>query len=91
MRQSPIATLLLGLIRAYRYLLSPLLAPRCRYLPTCSEYAVEAVQRHGAWRGAWLSLCRLARCHPWGGHGYDPVPERETTTGTSGGNNLRQR
>jgi putative membrane protein insertion efficiency factor len=61
-------------IRAYRLLLSPVIAPRCRYLPTCSEYALEALARHGLWRGGWLALRRVLRCHPWGGFGYDPVP-----------------
>ncbi len=70
------AARLLGLlIRFYRYAVSPLLPPRCRYLPTCSEYALEAVERHGAVRGGWLAVRRIARCHPWGGAGYDPVPE----------------
>ena len=63
------------LIRAYQLFVSPVLGPRCRYLPTCSEYAAEAVMRHGAGRGAWLAVRRLLRCHPWGGSGYDPVPE----------------
>jgi putative membrane protein insertion efficiency factor len=62
-------------IRAYRVLISPLLPPSCRFLPTCSDYAIEALQRHGAGPGLALSLSRLARCHPWGGSGYDPVPE----------------
>ncbi len=71
------AARLLGLlIRFYRYAVSPLLPPRCRYLPTCSEYALEAVERHGALRGGWLTVRRIARCHPWGGAGYDPVPEK---------------
>ena len=64
-----------GAVRGYQLLVSPLLPPACRYLPTCSEYAVEAIERHGAWRGIVLALGRLARCHPWGGSGYDPVPE----------------
>jgi len=62
-------------IAAYRLLVSPLLPPRCRFLPSCSEYAIEALHRHGAGRGLVLALRRLARCHPWGGSGYDPVPE----------------
>jgi putative membrane protein insertion efficiency factor len=67
--------LLRALIRAYQLLISPVLGPRCRYLPTCSEYAAEAVERHGALHGARLAALRLLRCHPWGGSGYDPVPE----------------
>jgi uncharacterized protein len=66
--------LLRGLIRAYQLALSPLLPPACRYLPTCSEYAAEAIAVHGAARGSWLALRRLLRCHPWGGSGFDPVP-----------------
>jgi len=66
--------LLMGLVQAYRLCLSPWLPPRCRYLPTCSEYALEALARHGAWRGGWLAARRIARCHPWGGSGLDPVP-----------------
>ena len=62
-------------VRAYQLLVSPLLPPSCRFLPSCSEYAVEAIERHGALRGVELTLRRLARCHPWGGSGYDPVPE----------------
>jgi uncharacterized protein len=61
-------------VRAYQLLASPLLPPRCRFLPTCSDYALEALDSHGAVRGAGLALRRLVRCHPWGGHGYDPVP-----------------
>ena len=63
------------LIRVYQLLLSPLLPPSCRYLPSCSDYAVEAIGRHGAIVGVGLAARRLARCHPWGGSGYDPVPE----------------
>jgi putative membrane protein insertion efficiency factor len=62
------------LVRGYRRLLSPLKPPTCRFLPTCSGYAIEALERHGALRGGWLTVRRICRCHPWGGHGYDPVP-----------------
>jgi uncharacterized protein len=61
-------------VRAYQLLVSPLLPPSCRFLPSCSDYAIEAIGRHGALRGSGLALRRLARCHPWGGSGYDPVP-----------------
>jgi putative membrane protein insertion efficiency factor len=61
-------------IRLYRWTLSPLLGPCCRYLPTCSEYALDALRDHGALRGGWLALRRFGRCHPFGGSGYDPVP-----------------
>ena len=63
-----------GLIRAYQIVLSPVLGPRCRFLPTCSDYAREALAVHGLPRGGWLALRRLARCHPFGGCGHDPVP-----------------
>ena len=63
-------------ISLYQWLLSPLLPPACRFRPTCSAYAAEAILIHGVWRGGWLTLRRLARCHPWGGSGYDPVPPR---------------
>ncbi len=65
-----------GLIMAYRYLLAPLIPGRCRYLPSCSHYGLEALQVHGPVYGGWLTLRRLLRCHPWGGHGLDPVPSR---------------
>jgi hypothetical protein len=73
--------LVLGLVKAWRYGLSPLVAAligapsACRFEPGCSAYAEEAVRRHGVWRGAGLALARIARCHPWGGSGLDPVPE----------------
>jgi putative membrane protein insertion efficiency factor len=75
-RQSVLSAVLRGVIRAYQLLVSPLLPPSCRYLPSCSDYAAEAIATHGAFYGAWLALRRLARCHPWGGSGYDPVPRR---------------
>lgn len=72
---------LVGLIRLYRAALSPLLPPSCRYAPTCSRYAEEAVRRFGPWRGGWLALRRLLRCHPFGGRGWDPVPPAPTGSG----------
>jgi uncharacterized protein len=72
------ARLLLGLIRLYQRALSPLLPPACRYQPSCSAYGYEAISRYGAFLGAWLTIKRIARCHPWGGHGYDPVPSLES-------------
>lgn len=71
---SPAARILVALLRAYRRWVSPLLAPRCRYHPTCSAYALEAVRRHGAARGTLLAARRVARCHPWGPGGVDHVP-----------------
>jgi hypothetical protein len=69
------ARLMLALIGFYRRGVSPLLPPACRFTPTCSAYAEEAVRKHGAVRGGWLAGRRLLRCHPWGGSGYDPVPD----------------
>jgi len=66
--------LLLALIRFYQFAISPLLGQRCRFFPSCSEYAVEAIERHGILRGCWLGLRRLSHCHPWHAGGYDPVP-----------------
>lgn len=70
------AAILRAVIGVYRYALSPLMPPTCRYLPTCSAYAEEAVATHGALKGGWLAVKRVSRCHPLGGHGYDPVPPR---------------
>ncbi len=64
-----------GAVRAYQRLSAGRPSP-CRFWPTCSEYALDALANHGFWRGSWLTTRRLARCHPWGGHGVDPVPER---------------
>lgn len=66
--------LLIGAIRVYQIALSPYFGSHCRFSPTCSQYAREAIARHGAWRGSWLALCRLGRCHPRHPGGYDPVP-----------------
>jgi putative membrane protein insertion efficiency factor len=62
------------LIRFYQWGISPLLGPKCRYVPSCSQYAIEALRKHGLFKGLWLSVKRISRCHPFGGHGYDPVP-----------------
>jgi putative membrane protein insertion efficiency factor len=67
-------SLLLSVLAVYRYAISPLLGANCRFLPSCSEYATEAIRRHGSLRGGWLSLRRIARCHPWNPGGHDPVP-----------------
>jgi uncharacterized protein len=76
-----VSALLRGLIRLYQLVVSPLLLPRCRYLPTCSDYAIEAIATHGAFGGTVLAVRRLLRCHPWGGSGYDPVPPRHAAPG----------
>ncbi|MBT3916105.1 MAG: membrane protein insertion efficiency factor YidD [Rhodospirillaceae bacterium] len=65
-------------IRAYQWLISPILPGSCRHLPTCSQYAVEAIDIHGPFRGFWLALKRVLRCNPWGSSGYDPVPPKST-------------
>lgn len=70
--------LLLGLIGAYRYLISPVLGSNCRFEPSCSSYAAAAIREHGAWRGGWLGLKRILRCHPWHPGGFDPVPPRRS-------------
>ena len=62
------------LVKIYQYVISPLTPPSCRFTPTCSQYAAEALRKYGPVKGGWLTLKRLARCHPWGGSGYDPVP-----------------
>ena len=70
----PLSWLMLTLIAFYRNAISPLTPPACRYTPTCSQYAQEAIQKYGAFKGGWLALKRILRCHPLGGSGYDPVP-----------------
>lgn len=73
-----IRRLIMLLIRVYQLVLSPLLGPSCRFQPTCSAYAAECIERFGALKGSWLALKRLLRCHPLGGHGYDPPPQMMT-------------
>jgi len=74
---------LIGLVRVYQVTLSPLLGPVCRYYPSCSHYAVEALDRHGAIRGSWLTVRRLGRCHPWAPGGVDHVPPVRTARGAA--------
>lgn len=62
------------LVRIYQLIISPLKPPSCRYIPTCSEYAIQAFKKYGAIKGLSLTVSRILRCHPWGGHGYDPIP-----------------
>lgn len=65
---------IIALIKVYQWIISPLIGPKCRYTPTCSQYGIQAIQKHGVAKGMWLTIKRVGRCHPWGGHGYDPVP-----------------
>lgn len=74
--QRLLTALLILPIRFYQGAISPMLPPTCRYTPTCSAYAVEALQVWGPLKGSWLALKRIASCHPWGGHGHDPVPKQ---------------
>ncbi len=76
---SPAAWILSLPVRAYRAVFSPWVGHNCRYEPTCSRYALEALEKHGALRGGWLMLRRIGRCNPWGGMGYDPVPDDRDT------------
>jgi uncharacterized protein len=64
----------IALIKVYQYIISPILPSSCRYTPTCSQYGVEAIKKYGPFKGGWLTLKRIGRCNPWGGHGHDPVP-----------------
>lgn len=69
-----LVALLILPVKLYQYVLSPMIGPSCRYTPTCSQYTVEALCKHGPFKGLWLSLKRIVSCNPWGGHGHDPVP-----------------
>lgn len=73
--RAAVGAVLIALVRFYQWVISPLLGPRCRFDPTCSEYAAAAISRFGPLRGGLLTLKRLSRCHPWGASGYDPVPD----------------
>jgi len=77
MTGSIIGTILVSFIRIYKVTMSPFVGNACRYEPSCSQYGIEAIQKHGALKGTWLTTKRVCSCHPWGGHGYDPVPEKK--------------
>ena len=68
---------LIILIRGYQLIISPLLGSNCRFMPTCSEYAMESLRSHGLIKGSYLTIKRIGKCHPWGGHGYDPIPTKK--------------
>jgi hypothetical protein len=70
----PVSYLFIGLIKIYQYSISPLLGPSCRYTPSCSQYGIDALKKYGPVKGTYLTIKRFASCHPWGGHGHDPVP-----------------
>lgn len=82
---SPLAKLASLMVRAYQRFISPLFPPTCRYQPTCSQYALEALKLHGGLKGSWLALKRIGRCHPWGGSGFDPVPGLADKAGGNSG------
>jgi len=69
-----ISKLFVVIIRIYQLSISPFLGANCRYTPTCSQYSIEAIEKHGPFKGGWLAIKRISSCHPWGGHGHDPVP-----------------
>ena len=64
----------IGLIKLYQWIISPMLGPKCRFTPTCSTYALQAIEKYGPFKGLWLAIKRISRCHPFGGSGYDPIP-----------------
>ena len=64
------------LIRGYKFIISPILGSNCRFIPTCSEYAIDSLKSHGLLKGTFLTIKRIGKCHPWGGHGYDPIPTK---------------
>jgi len=70
----PLSYLFIGLIKIYQYTISPLLGASCRYQPSCSQYGIEALKKYGVFKGGYLTIKRVLSCHPWGGHGHDPVP-----------------
>jgi len=74
MKRNPIKLTVIGLIRVYQIMVSPLFPPSCRFTPTCSAYAITSVERYGVFRGGWMALRRIGRCHPWNPGGFDPVP-----------------
>ena len=75
---NPLVRAVIGVIELYRHMISPLRLPSCRFAPTCSHYAVDALTEYGLWRGGWLTVARLARCGPWHPGGWDPIPQRRT-------------
>lgn len=85
-----LARILIALVRFYQVAISSWTPPACRFTPTCSAYAIDAVRRHGAGRGSWLAVRRLARCHPFGGHGFDPVPGGEEGAAKASGDDARR-
>ena len=85
MKYDPVRWLLIGFLRLYRLLISPLYGQVCSYQTTCSQYALDAVTEHGSIRGSWLAARRLARCHPWAAGGHDPVPPSRRTPAPSQG------
>lgn len=67
-------TFFVFMVKVYQKIISPHLMPACRYTPTCSEYSIEAIKKYGGFKGGWMAIKRILSCHPWGGHGHDPVP-----------------